>query len=200
MNGQPKSSGNRRVAVICGVVVAGMLGLAFAAVPLYNLFCSVTGYGGTTQRADGPAGSILDREITVRFDANQNGLNWTFRPEQRTVRVKIGASTLVNYYARNDSDRAMTATATFNVSPPAAGAYFNKIECFCFTEQRLEPGEEIHMPVVFFLDPAMVDEEDLRGVSSITLSYTFFPVRDETNDTPEKPVVSLSGADKSKPL
>ncbi|MGE0233506.1 MAG: cytochrome c oxidase assembly protein [Flavobacteriaceae bacterium] len=192
--------GNGRVALVCGVVAAAMLGLAFAAVPLYDLFCSVTGYGGTTQRADGPAASVLDQEIVVRFDANTNGLGWTFRPEQRTVRVRIGASTLVNYYARNDSDRAMTATATFNVSPPAAGAYFNKIECFCFTEQRLEPGEEIHMPVVFFLDPAMVDEEDLEGVTTLTLSYTFFPVRDEKTDKPAGPVVGLSGTDNSKPL
>ena len=200
MSERKVDSGNTRIAVICGVVVAGMLGLAFAAVPLYNLFCSVTGYGGTTQRADGPASSVLEREITVRFDANTNGLGWTFRPEQRTVRVKIGASTLINYYARNDTDSAATATATFNVSPPAAGAYFNKIQCFCFTEQRLEPGEEIHMPVVFFLDPAMVDEDDLEGVSTITLSYTFFPVRDEKKDKPAGPVVGLSGADKSKPL
>src|SRR5690606_20292624 len=122
------------------------------------------------------------REMTVRFDANVNGMNWTFRPEQRTVTVKVGASTLVHYYARNDGDRPLTGTATFNVWPPSAGAYFNKIQCFCFTEQRLEPGEEIDMPVVFFLDPALVDEAELKDVSSITLSYSFFPVRDDAGD------------------
>lgn len=190
---------NNRIAIALAALAGGMLGLAFAAVPLYNLFCSVTGYGGTTQRATAGAERVLDRTVMIRFDANTaGGLGWTFRPEKNMVTVKIGESKLALYEAVNDTDREMTATATFNVSPPSAGAYFNKLQCFCFTEQTLKPGERIDMPVVFFLDPAMVEDADLDEVSTITLSYTFFPVKQKKPD--DKPVAGLAGTDNRKPL
>ncbi len=168
-----------RIALICAAVAAGMLGLAYAAVPLYTLFCQVTGYAGTTQRAERPSETVLDRVVTVRFDANvAPGLGWAFQPAQRTVDVKIGENTLAFYRAENTSGRAITGTATFNVTPEVAGSYFNKIECFCFQEQRLEPGEAIDMPVSFFVDPAIVDDETAGHLTQITLSYTFHPVKE----------------------
>ena len=167
---------NRNVAIVFACVAAGMLGLAYAAVPLYQLFCQVTGFGGTTQRVARPSDVVLDRTISVRFDANVNGLPWTFEPVQRKVEVRIGESTLAFYRATNTSDRPLVGTATFNVSPEITGAYFNKMECFCFKEQRLEPGESIEMPVSFYVDPAIVNDKDGRRVGEITLSYTFYPV------------------------
>mgnify|MGYP001220049586 FL=1 len=171
-------SGTRhlRVAAICAVVAAGMLGLAYAAVPLYTLFCQVTGFAGTTQRAERPSDTVLDRVITIRFDANvAPGLGWVFKPAQRTMDVKIGENALAFYRAENTSDRPVVGTATFNVTPEVAGAYFNKIECFCFQEQLLQPGEAIDMPVSFFVDPAIVDDPTAGQLSQITLSYTFHP-------------------------
>lgn len=157
-------------------VVAAMVGLSFAAVPLYDMFCKVTGYGGTTQRASAGADRTLDRMVTVRFDANVSGLPWRFAPEAPQVHVKLGETALVNFIAENTGSKATTGTATFNVQPDASGMYFNKIECFCFTEQRLEPGERIVMPVQFFVSPDMADERDMKATRTITLSYTFFPV------------------------
>lgn len=164
-----------RVAMICAITAAGMLGLAYAAVPLYTLFCQVTGFAGTTQRAERPSETVLDRVVTIRFDANvAHGLGWKFQPVQQTMDVKIGENTLAFYHAENTSDRPVTGTATFNVTPEIAGSYFNKIECFCFQEQRLEPGESMEMPVSFFVDPAIVDDPDTKHIREITLSYTFF--------------------------
>lgn len=166
-----------RVVVLCVSIVSVMTALAFASVPLYDLFCRVTGFGGTTQRADAGADHVLDRTIAVRFDANvSGGLNWAFRPEQREVRLKVGESGLMIYVARNDSDREMTGTATFNVTPTIAGQYFVKVQCFCFEEQTLAAGETIDMPVAYYVDPAIVDDPDLKTLPEITLSYTFFPV------------------------
>lgn len=167
---------NKRIGAIMGLVALGMLGMSFAAVPLYQLFCQVTGYGGTTQRVTKPADRILDRTMTIRFDANVNGLAWAFEPVVRTMDVRIGESTLAFYSATNTTDRPLVGTATFNVSPDIAGSFFNKMECFCFKEQRLEPGESIEMPVSFYVDPSLVDDKDARKLSQITLSYTFFPV------------------------
>ena len=198
-NPSTQNKGHVKVAAICGGIALSMLALAFAAVPLYDLFCRVTGYGGTTQRAEAPAGEVLDRIMEVRFDANgAGGLNWRFKPDQTVIKVKVGQSMLTHDTARNEGDEPVVATATFNVSPPAAGAYFNKIECFCFTEQKLEPGETIDMPVVFFIDPEVVNEADMTGVPSITLSYTFFPVRED--EQASEPVASLSGTKAAKPL
>ncbi|HYD30125.1 MAG TPA: cytochrome c oxidase assembly protein [Azospirillaceae bacterium] len=159
-------------------VVAGMVGLSFAAVPLYSLFCRVTGYGGTTQRAEAAASRVLDRTVTVRFNADVNGdLPWGFQPQQLDMTVRLGETALAFYRAENRSARPVTGTAVFNVTPDKAGPYFSKIACFCFTEQHLEPGQAVDMPVTFFVDPKMADDPGMDDVTSITLSYTFFRVK-----------------------
>ena len=141
------------------------------------MFCQMTGYGGTTQRVEQYSDRIIDRPITVRFDANvSGGLPWDFQPEQRSVTMKMGETVQVAYRARNLFDRPAQGRATFNVTPEMAGAYFNKVECFCFTDTTLNGGEELDMPVVFFVDPAIDDVPELRGMTTITLSYTFFPI------------------------
>lgn len=167
---------NRLVMVSCVGVVAGMTALSFAAVPLYDLFCRVTGYGGTTQVAAESSDVIIDRTIRVRFDASMNSsLEWRFQPVQREVSMKIGETAVAFYRAENRSESVTTGTATFNVTPLKVGKYFNKIECFCFTEQQLEPGQAVDMPVTFFVDPEMINDANLDDVTTITLSYTFFP-------------------------
>ena len=172
---------NGAIVVACVLFFSSMVGLAYASVPLYRWFCQVTGFGGTTQVSEAPAGAILDREITVRFDANMTpGLPWAFRPKQREVMLRIGEIGEAAYMSASRGSLPTTGTATFNVTPQAAGAYFNKMECFCFTEQTLQPGEEAHMPVVFFVDPEIVDAPETRGIETITLSYTFFPVDEPT--------------------
>ncbi|SFT94661.1 cytochrome c oxidase assembly protein subunit 11 [Pseudovibrio denitrificans] len=166
---------NATVAVICAGVFFGMVGLSFAAVPLYQLFCQVTGYGGTTQRAEEASETILDREIIVSFDANvAPGLDWDFKPKQKKVRVKLGQMTEIMYEAKSLAQQVSTGTSTFNVAPFEVGGYFNKIDCFCFTEQPLQSGESIDMPVVFFIDPELDKDESLKNIKEITLSYTFF--------------------------
>lgn len=185
---------DRAVALSCAAAVAGMIALSFASVPLYRLYCQVTGYGGTTQRAEKPSDTVLDRTITVRFDANvANGLAWSFQPVQNTVDVRIGENTLAFYRATNLSDRPVVGTAGFNVAPDVAGVHFNKIECFCFKEQLLEPGETVEMPVTFFVDPAIVTDPDARHLTSITLSYTFYP-----RDDVKGPVADKAGREAGK--
>ena len=183
-----KQGGNASIALLCVGLVAGMGTLAYASVPLYKIFCQVTGYGGTTQTAvtlDGV--KISDKSITVRFDANISpSLNWDFVPVERQVITRLGEQTQISYQAVNNSSEPLTGTATFNVTPQSAGAYFNKIECFCFTETTLQPGESIDMPVVFFVDPEITDEEETQNINTITLSYTFF----ETEPS-EKPLAVL---------
>jgi cytochrome c oxidase assembly protein subunit 11 len=176
-------------AAACAVFVAGMVGMSFAAVPLYRIFCQITGYGGTTQRADSAPEATLDRVIRVRFDANVgNGLGWSFRPLEREVRIKVGEVAEVAFESRNRNSVRTTGTATFNVTPLEAGAYFNKMSCFCFTAQSLAPGEALKMPVVFFVDPAIADDPDLDVVDTITLSYTFYP----SSEPAPKPVASAA--------
>ncbi|WP_274629784.1 cytochrome c oxidase assembly protein [Arvimicrobium flavum] len=168
---------NRVMAGACVAFFAGMVGMAYAAVPLYDLFCRVTGYGGTTQRVDQYSDRILDRDITIRFDANvSGGLPWEFKPVQRDVTVKIGETAQIAYEAKNVFSTPSAGRATFNVTPQLAGAYFNKVECFCFTDTTLKPGETMDMPVVFYVDPDIVDLPDLKNIKTITLSYTFFPI------------------------
>ena len=168
---------NRRVAVACLAFFAGMVGMAYAAVPLYDLFCKVTGYGGTTQRVAQYSQTVLDRDIKVRFDANvSGGLPWDFGPVQRDITLKIGETTQVSYAAKNIFSRPTSGRASFNVTPQMAGAYFMKVECFCFTDTELAPGETLDMPVVFYVDPAIVDVPELKNINTITLSYTFFPL------------------------
>ena len=166
---------NLRTGLALSLVVVGMVGLSFAAVPLYRLFCQVTGYGGTTQVAEAVPERAGERNFTVRFDANVDSrLAWAFAPLQRAVEVRVGEQALIFYKARNLTDKTLFGTATFNVTPLKAGQYFNKVQCFCFTEQRLEPGEEVDMAVSFYVDPAVSEDIDMDEVETITLSYTFF--------------------------
>jgi len=175
---QQESKGQRRhgvVALALAGLVAAMVGLSFAAVPLYRIFCQATGYNGTPQRADKGADHVLDRTITVRFDGNVDpGLPWSFAPVQHTMEVKIGETALAFFKATNNADTPVTGNAIFNVAPEQAGLYFTKIECFCFTQQTLKPGASVEMPVTFFVDPKIVDDEDTKNIGEITLSYTFY--------------------------
>jgi cytochrome c oxidase assembly protein subunit 11 len=167
---------NRRTALALGGVAAGMVGASFAAVPLYRLFCQVTGYGGTTQRAERAPAQAGARVITVRFNANISGndLPWTFAPVERQMRVRVGEENLAYFRATNQARIAITGQATFNVTPFKAGPYFNKIACFCFSQQTLEGSQTVDMPVSFFVDPAIADDPATADVDTITLSYTFF--------------------------
>lgn len=167
---------NKKTALIASLVVVGMVAMSFAAVPAYKAFCQVTGWGGTTQRAEAQSDRTLERTVTVRFDATVGqGLSWTFKPEQPSQTLHIGETALAFYEAENLSDKPVSGRATFNVSPAKAGIYFKKIECFCFTEQTLQPGEKVSMPVTYFVDPALNDDKNLDDVQTITLAYTFFP-------------------------
>ncbi|HSD91810.1 MAG TPA: cytochrome c oxidase assembly protein [Methyloceanibacter sp.] len=180
------------VALILVGLVACMTGLAFAAVPLYRLFCQATGYGGVPQRAEQAPGEILDRTVRVRFDANvDRALPWSFAPVDRVVEVKIGETGLAFFKASNNSDRPVAGTAVFNVVPELAARYFTKIECFCFKEQTLAPGASVEMPVTFFVDPKLVEDEDTRNIQEITLSYTFYRTGDDAG------VAAAPAADKS---
>jgi cytochrome c oxidase assembly protein subunit 11 len=170
-----KQSRHGVVALALAGLVATMLGLAFASVPLYRLFCQATGYGGVPQRADRAPNEILDRTIRIRFDANvDRSLPWTFVPDQRVMDVKIGDTALAFFKATNNTDAAVTGRAVFNVAPELAGRYFTKIECFCFKQQTLAAHASAEMPVTFFVDPKIVDDEDTKSISEITLSYTFY--------------------------
>jgi cytochrome c oxidase assembly protein subunit 11 len=172
------------VAASCGLTVALMVGAAYAAVPFYNWFCRATGFNGTTQVATaGPAG-MIDRTVTVRFDANVGpGLPWRFTPEQNEITVKLGQVVTVNYRVINEAARPIVASAAYNVAPLNAGSYFEKINCFCFTEQSLKAGETRDMAVVFYVDPAMAKDPDGNAINTITLSYTFYQQRE-----PSRPV------------
>jgi cytochrome c oxidase assembly protein subunit 11 len=175
------SRANRRLGLTMAGVAVAMLGLAFAAVPLYRIFCQVTGYGGTTQRALAAPDHVGERMMTVRFNAEIGGNNlpWTFEPIQREVRLKVGEERLAYYRAHNNATVAVTGMATFNVTPQKAGLYFEKISCFCFTAQTLAPGETAEMPVSFFIDPDIVKDPNLDDVTTITLSYTFFRTKSD---------------------
>lgn len=172
------------VASVCGAVVATMVGMSYAAVPLYDWFCRTTGFGGRTQVATAAPAGALDRKITVRFDANVGpGLPWRLEPEHTAIEVRIGEVVTVHYRVINQSARATAGISSYNVTPPTAGSYFQKISCFCFTEQHLKPGEKQEWPVVFFIDPSLVKDREQGGLDTITLSYTAHPVRQ-----PERPV------------
>lgn len=169
----------RNSAMLAVMLALGMLGLGFAAVPLYRLFCQVTGFAGTTQRADAATAVPVatGHSMSIRFDSNiAPGMPWKFYPEHSTDKVTVGARDMAIFIAKNLSDKPVTGTATFNVTPEQAGAYFTKIQCFCFTEQTLQPGQEIRMPVLFYVDPKILDDPDNKDTQEITLSYTFYPV------------------------
>ena len=180
-----QGAGNRRILVILAVVVAAMVGLAYASVPLYQLFCQVTGYGGTTQISGDAAVEILpDHPVRVRFDANTNpALNWRFEAVDAPVTLNPGEEVVINYRATNLGDTASAGTSTYNVTPVKAGPHFMKIDCFCFIEQTLQPGESVLMPVRFYIDPDIASEPGTADIDEIILSYTFFPVLGGSEDT-----------------
>jgi cytochrome c oxidase assembly protein subunit 11 len=185
---------HRAVALTCAAIVLSMAGLSFAAVPLYSLYCRVTGYAGTTQRVEKPSTTVLDRTVTVHFDANvATGLPWFFQPEQRKMQVKIGENTLAFYKAVNNSDHPITGTAVFNVTPDSVGLHFNKVQCFCFTEQTLEPGQSVDMAVSFYIDPNFVEDDDTKNISELTLSYTFYPVTAPKQKVGQAPASERNG-------
>lgn len=172
---------HKLVAAACVLFVAAMAGAAYAAVPLYAMFCSLTGFGGATRVGSEAPTETSDRVITVRFDANvAPGLPWTFKPEQASMAVKVGETSMAYYLAENQFNTPTYANATYNVTPAQAGFYFVKMQCFCFEEQTLKGGERVEMPVVFFIDPAIERDADLKNVKTITLSYTFFPAKPST--------------------
>ena len=189
-----RKSGHGILALSLAALVTGMVGLSFASVPLYRLFCQVTGYGGVPQRADKAPGEVLDRTIKIRFDGNVDGsLPWTFAPVQQTMDVKIGETALAFFKASNNSSSPVTGRAIFNVSPELTGRYFTKIECFCFKQQTLEAGQIVEMPVTFFVDPQIVDDDDTKHITEITLSYTFY-----RSDEPPSPAASVFEGNGSK--
>jgi len=166
------------IAFLCGGLVAGMVGLSFAAVPFYSWFCRTTGYGGTPQVANTAPTEVSGRTVTVRFDSNvAAGLPWRFEPERRTIDVRLGEVVTVYYEVINEAARVTAGQAGYNVSPSTTGIYFTKINCFCFTEQTMQPGEKRDMAVVFYVDPKLAENSELDGVKLITLSYTFYPAQ-----------------------
>ncbi len=176
------------IAFACGLFVAGMVGAAYAAVPLYNWFCRTTGFGGTTQVAASAPKQVLGRKITVRFDANvASGLPWSFVPEQTSIDVRLGEVVTVHYLATNEAARTTTGQASFNVSPPTTGSYFSKINCFCFTEQTLKAGEKRVMPIVFFVDPKLAEDKEQNALDTITLSYTMYRVKEPARPVADAP-------------
>jgi len=182
------------VAACCGALVAGMVGAAYAAVPFYTWFCKTTGFGGTTQVAERAPDHILGRTLTIRFDSNVTpGLPWKFQPEQNEIQVRIGEVATVHYKVVNEAAREIAGQASYNVSPPTVGAYFDKINCFCFTKQRLKAGETREMTVVFYVDPSIVKDHDQDDLNTITLSYTFYRLRE-----PERPVAEAPETNSSK--
>lgn len=185
---KPQGRNNAGVVFMCLSFVVGMGAMSYAAVPLYRIFCQVTGYNGTTQRVDQVSSVILDRKMRVTFDANvAPGLQWDFRPVEREVNPRIGETVQVNFTAENRSNEVQRGQAVFNVTPGEAGAYFNKVQCFCFTETDLKPGEKLEMPVVFYIDPDIVKAVESKDIHTVTLSYTFYP-----KEGP-KPVASNEG-------
>jgi cytochrome c oxidase assembly protein subunit 11 len=187
------SRNNRRAVFACLFGLGVMTAITAASPTLYTMFCKATGYGGTTQRASAASHKVLDRTITVRFDSNvAQGLPWTFEPDVTKMDVKIGETGLAFFRATNNSDKPVTGHASFNVTPEVFGAYFNKIQCFCFTEQTLKPHQTVEMPVTFFIDPKMVDDQDTAPLTEVTLSYIFYPVDRPaaTADVTDKPAKS----------
>lgn len=191
---KPKLRRDMVIAGGCGVFVAAMVGAAYASVPFYNWFCRTTGFAGTPQVSEQAPDHILGRTVTVRFDSNVTpGLPWKFVPEQDTITLRIGEVATVHYKVINQAARTITAQAAYNVAPPQIGSYFNKINCFCFTEQTLKAGETREMAVVFYIDPKIAEDRDQNTLNTITLSYTFYPMRES-----DRPVADAAGKSSSK--
>lgn len=183
---------NRNVAVVCLLVFFGMVGAAYASIPLYRAFCQLTGYDGTVRKAEAAPDAVLDKTLTIRFDANVRDLPWDFRAEQVVQTMKIGETKVALFTVTNRSDKAMTGRAVFNVVPEQAGAYFEKLACFCFTNQTIQPHQTVQMPVLYFVDPKYADDPETRHKGEVTLSYTFYPAVDgkpgqNRAGTPAKP-------------
>jgi cytochrome c oxidase assembly protein subunit 11 len=174
----PAARRNRNVAVVCAAVFFGMIGAAYAAFPLYRAFCQATGFDGTVSRAKAAPTAVVDRAVTVRFDANLRDLPWRFTAEQTAQQVRLGETKLAFFKVVNDSDRPVTARAVFNVVPEQAGPYFKKLQCFCFSDQTVGPRQTVEMPVLYFIDPKYAQDFETRGEKEVTLSYTFFPATD----------------------
>ena len=179
MSPSERSSGNARVALICIAVFFGMVGAAFASVPLYRQFCQATGFNGAVKRADAAPATVSAQTVTVRFDTNVRGLDWKFEPAQASQTVKLGESKLAFFRATNTGKTAVTGRALYNVVPESAGPYFSKLECFCFKNQTINPGQTVEFPVVYFVDPRFAQDPDNRTQHQITLSYSFFPAVDQ---------------------
>jgi cytochrome c oxidase assembly protein subunit 11 len=186
-------SRNLRTFSALASVAVFMLGMAYAAVPFYDWFCRVTGFAGTTAQADAGSDTVLDRTIKVRFDASTMKMPWSFKPAQREITLRIGETGLAFYVAHNPTDRVITGTASYNVTPYSTGGYFSKIDCFCFVEQTLQPGQTVQMPVTFFVDPAIVEDREASRVPAITLSYTFY----ETDES--RALAAISGPEAAIP-
>ena len=172
----PMKRRHLRLGLICGLGALAMVGAAFAAVPIYQAFCQMTGFDGTVRRASAAPTTQLDRKLTISFDTNVRGLPWTFEPEKPSVEVKIGATGMAYFKVTNNSDKPIVGRAVYNVVPEQAGAYFQKLQCFCFNEQTLQPRQTAEFPMIFFVDPAYVKDRDTQKFTDIALSYTFFPV------------------------
>jgi cytochrome c oxidase assembly protein subunit 11 len=174
----PQMRRNRNVAIVCGLTFFGMVGAAYAAIPIYRAFCQVTGYGGTIRRAEASPDKLSDQKLTVAFDTNVRGLPWDFSAEQHAQSLRIGETKLAFFKVTNHADHPITARAVFNVSPDQAGTYFRKLQCFCFSDQTVGAGQTVEMPVLYFVDPKFVDDINTKGVTDVTLSYTFYPAVD----------------------
>jgi len=191
---------NARVALICAGVFVAMVGAAFAAVPLYRAFCQVTGFDGVVRRADAAPDRVLDKTLEIRFDANVRDLPWTFKALQTQQTLKIGATGLAFFQVTNNSDKPVTGHAVYNVVPEQAGAYFQKLQCFCFSDQTIGPGKTVEFPVLYFVDPKYAEDFETRGKPQVTLSYTFYPAQDaagaqqRAEATQAKPVSALGGS------
>jgi cytochrome c oxidase assembly protein subunit 11 len=195
IHNEKSQQGAKRTLMALCLVVMGMSGLAYASVPLYNLFCRVTGYGGTTQQTAVNDTEVIDREIKIHFDASlARGMPWSFKPQQKEIILKVGESGIAFYEAYNPTDKPITGTATYNVTPQKVGEYFVKIDCFCFTEQTLMPGQRVDMPVTFYVDPELDQDEDAKEVKTITLSYTFFQLKTDKDgeETTKDKVANLT--------
>ena len=179
-----KVSRNGRVAVLCGVVFLGMVGMAYAAVPLYRAFCQATGYGGTIRKAEAAPTQVLGQTVEVSFDTNVRGLPWDFTAETKTQTVKIGDTSVATFKVTNHADHPITARAVFNVTPDQAGTYFRKLSCFCFSDQTVAAGATVEMPVLYYVDPKYASDINTKNGRSITLSYTFFPATDVKAQAP----------------
>ena len=188
---------NTRVVIVLVLVGLTMLGVAYGSVPFYRLFCKFTGYGGTTQRAQIASANKSERTVTVTFDTNvDKNLPWDFTPDAHSITVKLGETAHISFHAHNRSDKPVTGMSTFNVQPDKAGSYFNKIQCFCFDEQLLAPGQTAEFPVEFYVDPAMAQDKDTDDVTNITLSYTFFRAKDPKQSSKD---LSLTSPTTTKP-